>query len=147
MTSRQLHGDVNPRLTCRAADAHVCAIKHRAILAAGAASVLPLPIASAVAGTSTESGLNALAKAKGMRVGSAYAWSAWRGCGVVRQPCLCGLLRRDCGVLVAENKLKWQSIRPDATRFDFGRFDAMLAWADAAKLPVRGHNLLWHRAK
>lgn len=121
-------------------------ITRRAAIAAGAAAAALPALVHAV--PTPASGLNALAVAKGMRFGSAFAWSApGADAGSFANPAYAGLLRADCGVLVAENELKWQSIRPGPTNFDFTRFDAMLGWADAAHLPVRGHNLLWHRTK
>ncbi|MEO7687964.1 MAG: endo-1,4-beta-xylanase [Sphingomonas sp.] len=92
--------------------------------------------------------LNAAATAKGMRFGSAYAWSAaGADAGSFANPSYAALLEAECGVLVAENELKWQFIRPGPTSFDFTRFDAMLAWAESKSLAVRGHNLLWHQPK
>src|SRR3954467_5128206 len=92
--------------------------------------------------------LNAAAVAKGMRFGSAFAWSAaGADAGSFANPSYAALLEAECGVLVAENELKWQFIRPSPTSFDFTRFDAMLAWAESKKLAVRGHNLLWHQPK
>ncbi|WP_076073137.1 endo-1,4-beta-xylanase [Sphingomonas montana] len=93
-------------------------------------------------------GLHAAATARGLRVGSCFAWGApGDDRGSFANPAYAALLKRDCGLLVAENEMKWQALRPDATRFDFSRFDAMINWADANGLPVRGHNLLWHQPK
>ena len=92
--------------------------------------------------------LTASARAKGMRFGSAYAWSApGADRGSFANPSYAALLEGECGILVPENELKWQSIRPSATVFDFTRFDAMLAYAENKGLAVRGHNLLWHQPK
>jgi len=92
--------------------------------------------------------LNTTAKAKGMRFGSAFAWSApGADAGSFANPSYAALLEADCGLLVPENELKWQAIRPTATSFDFTRFDAMLTWAESKGLAVRGHNLLWHQPK
>jgi endo-1,4-beta-xylanase len=54
-------------------------------------------------------------------------------------------LETDCGILVAENEMKWQAIRPSSTSYDFTQFDEMMSYADSKNLPMRGHNLLWHR--
>ncbi|WP_375271061.1 endo-1,4-beta-xylanase [Sphingomonas sp.] len=99
-------------------------------------------------GTAPAGGLQALAATRGLRVGSCFAWSrpdADRGS--FANPAYAALLLRDCGLLVPENEMKWQAIRPSATRFDLARLDAMIDWADEARLPVRGHNLLWHQPK
>jgi endo-1,4-beta-xylanase len=119
------------------------------IAALPAAAPTPTPSATGLpAPTATSPGLQTLAAAKGLRLGSCFAWSeAGADRGSFANPAYAALLTRDCGLLVPENEMKWQAIRPSATAFDFARFDAMMAWADAAKLPVRGHNLLWHQPK
>jgi endo-1,4-beta-xylanase len=89
--------------------------------------------------------LNTLATAKGMRFGSCVA--AGSGGGSFRNPRYAALVEQDCGLLVPENELKWQAIRPSATEFDFRAFDAMLDYAARKKMPMRGHTLLWHRSK
>jgi len=92
--------------------------------------------------------LQSLAAAKGMRFGSCFAWSeASADRGSFANPDYARLLTGQCGLLVAENEMKWQALRPSADAFDFARADAMMAWADAQGLPVRGHNLLWHQPK
>lgn len=98
--------------------------------------------------TPAPTSLQGLAAAKGMRMGSSFAWGAKDADrGSFANPAYAALLKRDCGLLVPENEMKWQALRPSASRFDFARFDAMMAWADANRLPVRGHNLLWHQPK
>jgi endo-1,4-beta-xylanase len=113
----------------------------------------PLPTGTTPTPTPTATGLNpaslqAVAAARGMRLGSCFAWgAAGADRGSFANPAYAALLTRDCGLLVPENEMKWQAIRPSATSFDFARFDAMVDWADANRLPVRGHNLLWHQPK
>ncbi|MEO9129747.1 MAG: endo-1,4-beta-xylanase [Sphingomonas sp.] len=116
--------------------------------AASGATPSPTPAPVPTPTASRDVSLNTAAKAKGMRFGSAFAWSPpGADRGSFANPSYAALLEGDCGVLVSENELKWQSIRPSATSFDFARFDAMLAWAESKKLAVRGHNLLWHQPK
>ncbi|GGE81450.1 endo-1,4-beta-xylanase [Sphingomonas prati] len=109
----------------------------------------PTPVATPPAAAPAEPvGLNTLATARGLRVGSCFAWGApGADRGSFANPSYAALLKRDCGILVGENEMKWQAIRPSATQFDFTRFDAMMDWATANNLPVRGHNLLWHQPK
>jgi endo-1,4-beta-xylanase len=122
------------------------AFTRRSALAAGAVTAMLPTLAHGADGNAK--GLHALARDKGMRFGSAYAWSAPDADrGSFANPPYAGLLRRDCGLLVAENELKWQAIRPGPDAFNFAHFDAMLKWAEREKMAVRGHNLLWHRAK
>nr|AGU10351.1 Glycosyl hydrolase family 10 [uncultured organism] len=122
--------------------------RRQALAGLGSAAVAALASGAAMAATQPASGLQAMAAAKGLRFGSCFAFGQpGADRGSFANPRYAVLLRRDCGVLVAENEMKWQAIRPTATTFDFTRFDAMIAWADAHDLPVRGHNLLWHQPK
>ncbi|NML06601.1 endo-1,4-beta-xylanase [Sphingomonas sp. G-3-2-10] len=83
-----------------------------------------------------------------MRFGSAVAWSAaGADAGSFANPSYAALLERDCAILVPENELKWQAIRPNAATFDFTRFDAMLAYAESKGIAMRGHTLLWHQRR
>ena len=47
-------------------------------------------------------------------------------------------------MLVPENELKWQEVRPSATAYRFDKFDAMLAYAESRAMLMRGHTLLWY---
>ena len=116
----------------------------------GLAMLTGLAVSAGARGTAAPAptGLHGIAAANGMRMGSSFAWgAAGADRGSFASPAYANLLKRDCGLLVAENEMKWQALRPSATSFDFTRFDAMMAWADANALPVRGHNLLWHQPK
>lgn len=118
----------------------------RRTLLAGAATAATLP-ALARATTSTP-GLNTLASEKHMRMGSALGWSPpGADSGSFANPRYAALLQRDCGLLVPENQLKWQATRPAPDRFDFTHFDAMLDWAEAHRMAMRGHTLLWHKTQ
>jgi endo-1,4-beta-xylanase len=89
-------------------------------------------------------GLNQLANAKGMRFGSAVGAGPAIS-GSFRNPEYAALLKRDCGILVAENEMKWQHLRPSPDAYNFASFDAQLAFAKANGMAMRGHTLLWHR--
>ena len=101
-------------------------------------------VAAPAFATSAPPALNALATAKGMRFGSCVAGG---GGGSYRNPRYAALIERECGLLVPENELKWQAIRPTADRFDFAAFDGILAYGSGKGLAMRGHTLLWHRPK
>ncbi len=47
-------------------------------------------------------------------------------------------------IVVAENAMKWSSLRPSATTYDFSRADKLFTFAGAFGQAVRGHNLCWH---
>lgn len=51
-----------------------------------------------------------------------------------------------CGILVPENELKWQSLRPDPDRFDFARSDWLAEFAKQHGMLFRGHTLAWHQS-
>ncbi len=108
----------------------------------GAAALALAP--RALAGPPAAS-LNDLAKAKGLRFGSCIAGGG--NGGSFRNSRYAALIERECGILVPENELKWQAIRPSAATFDFAAFDAILAYATRRGLAMRGHTLLWHRSK
>ncbi len=90
------------------------------------------------------SSLAALARAKGIRFGSAVGGGG-AGSGSFRNPDYAALLKRDCAILVPENEMKWQALRPGPAAFDFKHFDEMVAFAEAESIAIRGHTLLWHR--
>ena len=48
------------------------------------------------------------------------------------------------GILVAENAMKWSSLRPSPTEYNFVTADKLFSFAQAAGQLVRGHNLCWH---
>jgi endo-1,4-beta-xylanase len=100
------------------------------------------PQAAAAAGVR---GLDAIARAKGMRFGSAV--SANPRTGSFDNPAYAALLRADCGLLVAENEMKWQHVAPAPGRLNFAAFDRMLDWSDRNGMAMRGHNLVWQRRK
>jgi endo-1,4-beta-xylanase len=47
-------------------------------------------------------------------------------------------------ILVAENVMKWSSLRPSATSFAFDQSDKLFEFAARFTQLVRGHNLCWH---
>jgi endo-1,4-beta-xylanase len=86
--------------------------------------------------------LDALAAHKGRRFGSSI--NAGKG-GGIRNPAYAAVIAGESGVIVPENELKWQWTRPAPDKFDFAQMDAIVAWAQAHKLAVRGHTLFWDR--
>ncbi len=51
---------------------------------------------------------------------------------------------RDCDMVVTEDALKWDRLRPSRGKFDFTEGDAIVSFAQAAGLAVRGHALVFH---
>ncbi|HEY7808356.1 MAG TPA: endo-1,4-beta-xylanase [Croceibacterium sp.] len=100
------------------------------------------PLVASVAPTVPSPSLNALAMRKGRRFGSAIGGRRGGGIG---NPDYAAIVASECGVIVPENELKWQATRPAPHKFDFAKMDAIVAWAQAHKLAVRGHTLFWDR--
>lgn len=90
-------------------------------------------------------GLDAVARTRGLRFGSALSANP-KGASF-DNPAYAALLRADCGLLVAENEMKWQHMQPAPDRLDFAAFDRMLAAAERNRMTMRGHNLIWQRRK
>lgn len=53
-------------------------------------------------------------------------------------------IRRYCDLVVTEDALKWDRLRPTRDVFDFNDADAIVAFARAAGLGIRGHALVFH---
>ena len=51
---------------------------------------------------------------------------------------------QQAGILVAENAMKWSSLRPTPTTYDFVKADRLFQFAAQNGQLVRGHNLCWH---
>ncbi len=55
------------------------------------------------------------------------------------------LVRAQAGIVVAENSMKWAPLRPSRGTYNFAEADALVAFAEANRMKVRGHTLCWHR--
>jgi endo-1,4-beta-xylanase len=51
---------------------------------------------------------------------------------------------QECGILVPENELKWDALRPSPNKFDFTFADWLLGFARRNGMLFRGHTLVWH---
>jgi endo-1,4-beta-xylanase len=56
------------------------------------------------------------------------------------------LVIAQANIVVAENAMKWGSLRPTATTFEFTEADRLMRFARVADQKVRGHNLCWHES-
>src|SRR3546814_5721954 len=92
------------------------------------------------AGSAPAASIDAVARKGKRRFGSAVGWSPpGADAGSFANPAYAALLERECGVLVPENELKWQALRPDAASFAFDRVDAMLDYATRHRKIGRAH--------
>lgn len=110
--------------------------RRQALAVSGAAALCG---AGALAPDPDGESLDALAREKGLRFGTAMPARALADTGYS------GLIARECGLIVPENELKWYVLRPTADRFDFGPADRLAAFARQRGLGLRGHTLLWNR--
>lgn len=133
-----------PNIDRRAALAGLGALPLAACTEGGLVGTPAAPAAPASAADTP--GLDALARRGKRRFGSAIASSPGRsGGGTVENPAYAAVVKAECGLVVPENELKWQTVRPDDKTFDFARSDRIVSWAQKNGLAVRGHTLLWHR--
>ena len=130
------------------------AVSRRGMLVGGGATMLSgcagqgMPLPAGPAAPSPAMSLKAAAASRGRRFGSAFAWGLpGSDTGSFANPDYAALLERDCALLVPENAMKWQSIRPAAGQYDFTRFDEMVRYAKRGGFALRGHTLLWQRPK
>jgi endo-1,4-beta-xylanase len=56
------------------------------------------------------------------------------------------LLAEQYNIVVPENCLKWNMLRPTAETYNFADADSLVAFAETHKMKVRGHNFVWHEA-
>ena len=56
------------------------------------------------------------------------------------------LLAEQYNMVVPENCLKWNMLRPTAETYNFADADSLVAFAEAHRMKVRGHNFVWHEA-
>jgi endo-1,4-beta-xylanase len=89
-----------------------------------------------VAGAQT---LRDAADAGGKFVGAAVNMSPFRNETAYTQT-----LGREFNMLVAENAMKFDAIHPAQNTYNFTDADALVAYAEANNMAVRGHTLVWH---
>src|SRR5215475_5127288 len=79
------------------------------------------------------------AAARGLRVGAAVNMNPFRN-----EPIYSQTLGREFNMLVAENAMKFDALHPAQNTFNFTDADALVAFAEANNMAVRGHTLVWH---
>ncbi len=79
------------------------------------------------------------AAARGLRVGAAVNMNPFRN-----EPIYTQTLGREFNILVAENAMKFDAMHPAQNTYNFTDADALVAYAEANNMAVRGHTLVWH---
>ncbi len=102
-----------------------CSIKTDSMTATG--SIMP------------ESSLRSLADSQGLRIGAAVAARPLR-----EEPVYAQTLGREFNMLTPENAMKFDALHPERSRYDFDDADAIVNFAGANAMQVRGHTLVWH---
>jgi endo-1,4-beta-xylanase len=83
--------------------------------------------------------LRELADKRGIRVGAAV------DPGRLSEELYAATLAREFNQVEPENAMKFGSIQPTETGFNYGPADAIVAFAKAHHMAVRGHTLVWHK--
>lgn len=104
-------------------------------------SVIAAPLALLGAAGPEPLVLRAAAAGAGVLYGAAIEPQAFSG-----DPAFAALAAQQCGLLAAENALKWDALRPEPGRFDFAAADQVAAIARRLGVPMHGHALVWHEA-
>ncbi len=85
-------------------------------------------------------GLRDLADKHGFYVGAAVAIRPLRS-----EPAYQETLKREFNIIVAENAFKWTGVHPAKDSYNFVDTDALVAFAEANHMKIRGHTLVWHK--
>ena len=83
--------------------------------------------------------LRAAADRDGLLVGTAVRSTQ------LSEPLYASTLAHEFNMVEAEDAMKWWMLRPDASTYDFRQGDELVRFAQAHKMKVRGHCLVWGR--
>ena len=87
---------------------------------------------------SAAAALRARASAHGILFGSAAAQGV-----LSTDAAYAAAIARECAIITPEAELKWGTLRPSPTGFNFAPADALLAWAQSNNIQMRGHTLVF----
>lgn len=62
----------------------------------------------------------------------------------LRVPAYAELVARECSLLVPNWEMKWGAVQKQQGRFDFSAVDAIVGFARAHGMAMRGHTIVWH---
>jgi len=102
--------------------------------------VLSIVPASISAAETSDWSLRELAEAEGITIGSAVALSP-----LLTDSTYSDILADEFNILTPENMLKFSFIQPEQGVYDFSYSDAIVDFAEANNMEVRGHCLVWHK--
>lgn len=110
-------------------------------LAAGAAASACAPGGETAKAGPAGPSLDALAREKGMRFGTAISYRQ------LSDPRYLDIVRAECGVLVSENEHKMYGLYNNPAGYSFEQADALVEFGEKNDLLYRGHTLLWNRTR
>jgi endo-1,4-beta-xylanase len=90
-------------------------------------------------GTAQTQPLRVSADQRSFFIGAAVAMTPFGNEAVYYQT-----LKREFNIIVAENAFKWDAVRPSQVTFNFTDTDALVNFAEANHMKIRGHTLVWH---
>jgi len=85
--------------------------------------------------------LRALAQAHHILLGAAVSMDALQ-----HDAAYARTLAHEFDVVTPENVMKFDALHPEKDTYTFAQADALVAFARAHDMQIRGHNLVWHRA-
>jgi len=80
------------------------------------------------------------AQARGILIGSEVAFQP-----LGSEMSYAQTLAREFNIVVPGNAMKFEPLRPSRTQFSFAEADAIVDFAQAHEMKVRGHTLVWHK--
>lgn len=86
-----------------------------------------------------QSSLRDSADRRGFNIGTSVDMQPFRN-----ESAYVNTLRREFNMIVGGNAFKWDAVRPSRTTFNFTDTDALVSFAEANNMKVRGHTLVWH---
>lgn len=88
----------------------------------------------------TSSTLRSLAQKRGIGIGAAVAIQPLQNDSTYQ-----AVLAREFNMVTPENVMKFKPIHPERDRYNFSDADALVAFAKANQMQVRGHTLVWYQ--
>lgn len=89
--------------------------------------------------------LRQAAAQRALLIGSAADADEYGQANKLLIPAYAATLSTEYSMLEGENAMKWDVTQPTQTTFNFGPGDKLVAFAQANKMLVRGHNLCWYQ--
>ena len=106
------------------------------------AAATPKPTPTPVAPTTPINGttLKELGESRGMYIGTAVGSVFHQKNDLMYYE----VLKREFNMVVAENEMKFDTIRPSKDQYNFNPGDRLVEFAEEHGMAVRGHTLIWH---